>query len=763
MEGCGKLGCRKLKSRKFCKIHYEIMMGAEKVMDLGFTNKQVMEMQKFVKEGTCQLNITFPAGKLGLRIKDLEDGKGVMIIDIDANSRVSYDLSNERLYLLVGDIIKSMNNRPVDNVNSLSLSEGIEEELNLSIIRSTQKEDDKEPAAAMYAESRRIKDAADEDDEDEDKDDGIEFGVELGQFVPAVKAGEGEGGGGGDGATVPDKEMTIMPTTVPQQKFSPPVESQFKEHHSVLTMKTPLSPENEKWINSIINDRKSDAVKVLKEDDETFIQLQNIRRLKEGAWLDDAVIDFYVRVCLRNRDNELCHIKGNKQLHFFPTQFISVMWNDRLKNKADRWKMEYDNVKTWSKKVPGGKLFNLKYVFCPINFENKHWACAVILMEEKHIEYYDSVKHAYTKWRKTKNKPFVPDILACLVEYLKREAEKVDEVILPDKEWTIAIMAESSFQKNGSDCGIFVCVLCDLYSKDCPIKFKQDDLLHCRRKIGFSIMHAKAMLTDHGEDVHANVDGKMPAPVERDADSFAAECCNADDRKGGVGDESKAVAEDANEEDEKAAKLAGFCSTHGPGCAYPGCVNQIVQGGVCVTHGAHRKGCARPGRDKSTKFAGFCSTHSPSCAHPGCINQIVQGGVCVTHGAQRKGCARPGCNKAAKFAGFCSRHGPSRHKCNEDGCDQVTVQGGRCISHGARCKDCGRLQAEDNLAAMATSDQLADAAGGRTPPSRSWGRTRGVGAARRGASGEVGRGGEGRTAKMTLLLPPRMTTTTGCW
>ena len=174
---------------------------------------------------------------------------------------------------------------------------------------------------------------------------------------------EGEGGGGGDGATVPDEEMTIMPTTVPQQKFSPPVESQFKEHHSVLTMKTPLSPENEKWINSIINDRKSDAVKVLKEDDETFIQLQNIRRLKEGAWLDDAVIDFYVRVCLRNRDNELCHIKGNKQLHFFPTQFISVMWNDRLKNKADRWKMEYDNVKTWSKKVPGGKLFKLKYVF----------------------------------------------------------------------------------------------------------------------------------------------------------------------------------------------------------------------------------------------------------------------------------------------------------------------------------------------------------------------------------------------------------------
>jgi Ulp1 family protease len=120
-------------------------------------------------------------------------------------------------------------------------------------------------------------------------------------------------------------------------------------------------------------------------------------------------------------------------------------------------------------------------------------------MEEKCIKYYNSVKHAYTKWRKMKIKPFVPDILASLVEYLKREAESVDEVILPDKEWTIAIMVETPFQKNGSNCGIFVCVLCNLYLKDCPIKFEQENLLHCHRKIGFSIMRAKAMLTDHGE------------------------------------------------------------------------------------------------------------------------------------------------------------------------------------------------------------------------------------------------------------------------
>lgn len=76
------------------------------------------------------------------------------------------------------------------------------------------------------------------------------------------------------------------------------------------------------------------------------------------------------------------------------------------------------------------------------------------------------------------------------------------------------------------------------------------------------------------------------------------------------------------------------------------------------------------------------------CSHPQCDNRVVQGGVCVTHGARRKSCAHPGCDKAVKLAGYCSTHGPSRRKCDEAGCSRVAVQGGRCLSHGARRKVC---------------------------------------------------------------------------
>ena len=82
------------------------------------------------------------------------------------------------------------------------------------------------------------------------------------------------------------------------------------------------------------------------------------------------------------------------------------------------------------------------------------------------------------------------------------------------------------------------------------------------------------------------------------------------------------------------------------------------------------------------------------CKFQNCTNRVVQGGVCVSHGAKRKLCSFSGCSKAVKVAGFCSAHGPTRKKCDYtfpnsgDPCTRVAVQGGRCLSHGARRRMC---------------------------------------------------------------------------
>ena len=83
------------------------------------------------------------------------------------------------------------------------------------------------------------------------------------------------------------------------------------------------------------------------------------------------------------------------------------------------------------------------------------------------------------------------------------------------------------------------------------------------------------------------------------------------------------------------------------------------------------------------------------CTIGGCVNRVVQGGLCISHGAKRKLCRHPGCTKNVKKSGLCSTHGPARKRCDAFGCKKVAVQGGRCIAHGARKKlcevdDCGK-------------------------------------------------------------------------
>lgn len=76
------------------------------------------------------------------------------------------------------------------------------------------------------------------------------------------------------------------------------------------------------------------------------------------------------------------------------------------------------------------------------------------------------------------------------------------------------------------------------------------------------------------------------------------------------------------------------------------------------------------------------------CTVEGCPNRVVQGGLCISHGAKRKQCRYAGCTKNVKKAGLCSTHGPARKRCENDGCNKVAVQGGKCIAHGAKKKLC---------------------------------------------------------------------------
>lgn len=209
------------------------------------------------------------------------------------------------------------------------------------------------------------------------------------------------------------------------------------------------------------------------------VQRGSLYRLQPGRWVNDEVISYFLKNCLSKRDEMLCTKDLNrKRSHFFNSFFVQSLFDEKNANPSKQGVYNYKNVKRWSKKVPGKDIFNLRYVFCPINLNNSHWTCAVIFMEEKKIQYYDSM--GGTEW----------NTLEGLLRYLKDDHQAKKGCPLPDADqWELVGCTEDTpQQRNGYDCGVFTCMFCDFISKDCALAFTQDHVNQCRERIALSIM-----------------------------------------------------------------------------------------------------------------------------------------------------------------------------------------------------------------------------------------------------------------------------------
>ncbi|KAL7539154.1 hypothetical protein ACHAXR_009074, partial [Thalassiosira sp. AJA248-18] len=215
------------------------------------------------------------------------------------------------------------------------------------------------------------------------------------------------------------------------------------------------------------------------------VQRGSLQTLNPGVWLNDEILNFFIQQCLAKRDEKLCaNEPGRKRSHFFSSFFIQKMFDEKNNNKKLNGQYNYNNVKAWSTKVPGEDIFNLKYLVCPINRDNQHWTSAVIFMEEKRIQYYDSL--GCTDWTK----------LNGLLQYLKDEHRVKNGGELDVKEWKlVACTSDTPRQRGGIDCGVFTCMFCYYILKDTPLpkRFSDRFISKCRKFIALDIMSSFAV------------------------------------------------------------------------------------------------------------------------------------------------------------------------------------------------------------------------------------------------------------------------------
>ena len=155
-------------------------------------------------------------------------------------------------------------------------------------------------------------------------------------------------------------------------------------------------------------------------------------------------------------------------------------------------------------------------------------------------------------------------------------------------------------------------------------------------------------------------------------------------------------------------------------CSADGCTNRVINGGVCLRHGAKLKLCSSEGCTKLAQRGGVCVKHGAKrkrCRSEGCTNQAVKGGVCNRHGAKAElksrekgrikrnasgvnaeniatGCSAPSRKRkhpSLEEGGQSSEITPKKtykYVCSADGCTNHVVNGGVCVRHGAKINRC---------------------------------------------------------------------------
>ena len=215
---------------------------------------------------------------------------------------------------------------------------------------------------------------------------------------------------------------------------------------------------------------------VLATSDTDSVQRQSLHKLQPGVWLNDEVIHYFL-LMLARRDAKLCEEdQSRKHCHFFKSFFITKILDD---GRGYR----YANVKRWSKKVPGKDIFNLDRIFFPVNVGGMHWTVAVAFMQEKRIQFFDSMCGSGIEY------------LEALFRYIKDEHKAKKGSPLPDEdEWELVECSpDTPQQENGFDCGVFTCMFCDFLSTDCPLNFSQEHITQCRERIALSVMKGVAI------------------------------------------------------------------------------------------------------------------------------------------------------------------------------------------------------------------------------------------------------------------------------
>ncbi|XP_052456649.1 sentrin-specific protease 2-like isoform X1 [Carassius gibelio] len=194
------------------------------------------------------------------------------------------------------------------------------------------------------------------------------------------------------------------------------------------------------------------------------ITQRDLATLQEGSWLNDEVINFYMNLVMSRSEQEV----GGRKVYSFSTFLFPKLHSGG-----------HAAVRRWTKAVD---LFFYDIILVPLHL-GVHWSLAVVDFKSKSARSYDSMGQRHD------------DICNMILLYLKEEFKVKKGKDLETSKWTLSSLRPSEIpqQKNGSDCGVFVCKYADYISRGRSLTFRQNHMPYFRKAMIWEILNQKLL------------------------------------------------------------------------------------------------------------------------------------------------------------------------------------------------------------------------------------------------------------------------------
>ena len=168
-----------------------------------------------------------------------------------------------------------------------------------------------------------------------------------------------------------------------------------------------------------------------------YVELQQYKTLQAPSWINDAPLNMFLKILLDT------HNGLDRQDDPLPSAaFSSFFWTKLL---GDDEVFDFDRVCTWQQSTTIGDVFQLRYLFFPVNVDEDHWSLVVADFPAKTLRCLDSYGHRGTYY------------LNHAHEYLKHKHRQLYKEELPHWDLIESSPLVVPQQGNTWDCGPFIC------------------------------------------------------------------------------------------------------------------------------------------------------------------------------------------------------------------------------------------------------------------------------------------------------------------